>query len=190
LLTKTQQRILGALFGQPERSFYASELIRDAGTGSGAAQRELAKLEDSGLLVTRRIGNQKHYQANEASPLFPDLRNIITKTVGLVEPLRDALKPIASNIRMAFVYGSVAKGTDRATSDIDLMIVSDTLTYGDVFITLDKVSRALGRTVNPTVYTTAEFSKRTKNDNAFIDRVVEGPKISVIGAADALVLRA
>ena len=87
LLTKTQQRILGALFGQPERSFYASELIRDAGTGSGAAQRELAKLEESGLVVTRRIGNQKHYQANAASPLFADLRSIVLKTVGLVEPL-------------------------------------------------------------------------------------------------------
>jgi predicted nucleotidyltransferase len=182
--------VLGRLFGHPDRSFYASELIRDAGTGSGAAQRELAKLEESGLIVARRIGHQKHYQANEASPLFPDLRNIITKTVGLVEPLRDALKPLASDIRMAFVYGSVAKATDKATSDIDLMVVSDTVTYGDVFGPLDKVSHTLGRSVNPTVYTTAEFSKRTKNDNAFIARVLEGPKVWVIGAGDALVLSA
>src|SRR5579871_4492789 len=143
LLTRTQQRVLGRLFGYPDRSFYASELIRDAGTGSGAAQRELARLEESGLVVTRRIGHQKHYQASEASPLFSDLRNIILKTVGLVEPLRDALKPIASDIRMAFVYGSVAKATDRAASDIDLMVVSDTLSYGDVFGALDKVSRVL-----------------------------------------------
>jgi predicted nucleotidyltransferase len=190
LLTRTQQRVLGRLFGYPHRSFYASELIRDAGTGSGAAQRELAKLEQSGLVVTRRIGHQKHYQANEASPLFSDLRNIITKTVGLVEPLRDALKPLASEIRMAFVYGSVAKATDRATSDIDLMVVSDTVTYGDVFGALDKVSRTLGRTVNPTVYTTSEFFKRTKNDNAFIARVLGGPKVWVIGVGDALLVRA
>src|SRR4026209_256246 len=133
LFTKTQQRVLGVLFGQPDRSFYASELIRDAGTGSGAAQRELARLEASGLIVTRRIGNQKHYQANAASPLFFDLRNIVLKTVGLVEPLRQALRPIESEIRAAFVYGSVAKGSDQATSDIDLMVVSDTLSYGDVF---------------------------------------------------------
>jgi predicted nucleotidyltransferase len=190
LLTKTQQRILGALFGQPERSFYASELIRDAGTGSGAAQRELAKLEESGLLVTRRIGNQKHYQANAASPLFSDLRNIVLKTVGLVEPLRQALKPIESEISMAFVYGSVAKGSDQATSDIDLMVVSDTLSYGDVFGAVDKVSRTIGRTVNPTVYSEAEFSKRSSGDSAFVTRVLQGPKVWVIGAGDRVFVNA
>jgi predicted nucleotidyltransferase len=190
LLTKTQQRILGALFGQPERSFYASELIRDAGTGSGAAQRELARLEDSGLLVTRRIGNQKHYQANATSPLFTDLRNIILKTVGLVEPLRQALKPIESEIHAAFVYGSIAKGSDQATSDIDLMVVSDTLTYGDVFGAVDKLSRTLGRTVNPTIYSRAEFSKRTKSDSAFVSRVLEGPKVWVIGVGDSILVNA
>ena len=119
LFTKTQQRVLGVLFGQSERSFYAAELIRDAGTGSGAAQRELAKLEESGLIVARRIGNQKHYQANAASPLFSELRNIMLKTVGLAEPLRDALKPLSSAIRAAFVYGSVAKATNQSSSDID-----------------------------------------------------------------------
>jgi predicted nucleotidyltransferase len=190
LLTKTQQRILGALFGQPTRSFYASELIREAGTGSGAAQRELAKLEEGGLLLTRRVGNQKHYQANPESPLFADLRNIVLKTVGLVEPLRQALKPIESEIRKAFVYGSVAKGSDQAASDIDLMVVSDTLTYGDVFGALDKVSRALGRTVNPTVYSDAEFSKRRKTDNAFVTRVLEGPKVWVIGVGDSVLVNA
>src|SRR4029077_7937095 len=125
LFTKTQQRVLGVLFGHPERSFYASELIRDAGTGSGAAQRELARLEESELIVARRIVTQKHYQANAASPLFSDLRNIVLKTVGLAEPLRGALKPISSAIRAAFVYGSVAKATDHSRSDIDLMIISD-----------------------------------------------------------------
>ena len=85
LFTRTQQRVLGVLFGQPERSFYASELIRNAGTGSGAAQRELAKLEGSGLISARRIGHQKHYQANATSPLYSELRNIVLKTVGLAE---------------------------------------------------------------------------------------------------------
>ena len=114
LFTKTQQRVLRVFFGQPERSFYASELIRDARTGSGAAQRELARLEASGLIVARRIGHQKHYQANAASPLYSELRNIVMKTVGLAEPLRDALKPLSSAIRAAFVYGSVAKATDQS----------------------------------------------------------------------------
>ena len=186
LFTKTQQRVLGALFGQPDRSFYASELIRDAGTGSGAAQRELARLEASGLIVTRRIGNQKHYQANAASPLYSELRNIVLKTVGLAEPLGDALKPLSSAIRAAFVYGSVAKATDQSASDIDLMIISDSLTYGEVFGALERVTRTVGRKVNPTVYTAAEFSKRARTENAFVTRVLEQPKLWIIGSEDDL----
>jgi predicted nucleotidyltransferase len=177
---------LGALFGQPERSFYASELIREAGTGSGAAQRELARLEESGLIVSRRIGHQKHYQANAASPLFPELRNIVLKTVGLAEPLRDALKPVASAIRAAFIYGSVAKATDQASSDIDLMIVSDSLTYGEVFGVLERITRTVGRQINPTVYTAGEFSKRTRTENAFVKRVLEQPKLWIIGSESDL----
>jgi predicted nucleotidyltransferase len=182
LLTRTQQRVLGVLFGQPERSFYTAELIRDAGTGSGAAQRELARLEASGLIVARRIGHQKHYQANAASPLYSELRSIVLKTVGLAEPLRDALKPLSSAIRAAFVYGSVATATDQSASDIDLMIISDSLTYGEVFGALERVTRRVGRKVNPTLYTTAEFSKRTRTENAFLMRVLEQPKLWVIGS--------
>jgi predicted nucleotidyltransferase len=186
LFTRTQQRVLGVLFGQPHRSFYASELIRTAGTGSGAAQRELAKLEQSGLVVGRRVGHQKHYQANMEAPLFGELRSIVLKTVGLAEPLRAALTPLSSEIRAAFVYGSLAKASDRAASDIDLMIVSDTLSYGEVFGTLEQGTRQLGRQVNPTVYTTAEFSKRARSENAFITRVLEQPKIWIIGGEDDL----
>src|SRR6266850_397396 len=186
LFTKTQQRVLGVLFGQPERSFYASELIRDAGTGSGAAQRELARLEENGLIVARRIGHQKHYQANAASPLYSELRNIVLKTVGLAEPLRAALKPSSRQIRAAFVYGSVAKATDQSASDIDLMIISDSLTYGDVFGALERATRSVGRKVNPTVYTVAEFSKRARTENAFVTRVLEQPKLWVIGSEDDL----
>jgi hypothetical protein len=133
LFTRTQQRVLGVLFGQPNRSFYASELIRNAGTGSGAARRELAKLEESGVITARRIGHQKHYQANSASSVYSELRNIVLKTIGLAEPLRDALKPLSNAIRAAFVYGSVAKATDQSANDVDLTIISDSLTYGEVF---------------------------------------------------------
>lgn len=186
LFTKTQQRVFRVLFGQPQRSFYASELIRVLAPVPAPQQRELARLENSGLIVARRIGNQKHYQANAASPLFAELCNIVLKTVGLAEPLRDALKPMTRDIRAAFVYGSVAKASDRAASDIDLMVVSDNLSYGDVFGALDKVSRTLGRNVNPTVYSAAEFSKRAKSENAFITRVLEGSRVWVIGSEDDL----
>jgi predicted nucleotidyltransferase len=186
LFTKTQQRVLGVLFGNPDRSFYASELIRIAGTGSGAAQRELAKLEESGLVVARRVGHQKHYQANASSPLFAELWAIILKTVGLAEPLRNALRPLSPAIRVAFVYGSVAKAEDRSGSDVDLMIISDSLTYGDVFGALERVAKNVGRSVNPTVYTETEFSKRSREENAFVTRVLQQPKIWVIGSEDDL----
>ena len=176
LFTRTQQRVLGVLFGQPERSFYASELIRRAGTGSGAAQRELARLESSGLVTARRVGHQKHYQANGDSPLFAELRAIVLKTVGLAEPLRETLASVSSGILAAFVYGSIAKESDRSQSDIDLMVISNTLTYGTVFGALEPVAQLLGRTINPTVYTSAEFSRRVKDKNVFVTRVLEQPK--------------
>jgi predicted nucleotidyltransferase len=181
LLTKTQQRILRLLFGQPERAFYASEVIRTAGTGSGAAQRELKRLADGGLIETRRVGNQRHFQANPASPIFAELRSIVLKTVSLVEPLRGALERLSA-IRAAFVYGSVAQGTDRSASDIDLMVVGDDLTYGDVYESLRDVEPLLTRRVNPTVYSTAEFEKRVREGNAFLRRVLEQPKLWVIGS--------
>jgi hypothetical protein len=117
LFTATQQRILGLLFGQPERSFYANELIALTGSGSGAVQRELARLAASGLVVVRLIGRQKHYQANPDSPIFAELCGIASKTIGLAEPLRLALAPLVPRIRAAFVYGSVARRQDTVRSD-------------------------------------------------------------------------
>src|SRR5258707_174345 len=143
-----------------------------------------------GLIVARRIGHQKHYQANAASPLYSELRSIVLKTVGLAEPLCDALKSLSSAIRVAFVYGSVAKATDQAASDIDLMIISDSLTYGEVFGALERVTRSVRRKVNPTVYTVAEFSKRARTENAFVTRVLEQPKLWVIGSDDDLTIAA
>ena len=122
-------------------------------------------------------GHQEHYQANAASPLFGELRNIVLKTVGLADPLRDALTPLSSPIRAAFVYGSVAKAADHSGSDIDLVIVSNSLTHGEVFSALERVAKSLGRPVNPTLVTVAEFSNRVREDNAFVDargRALEG----------------
>ncbi|MGH8681890.1 MAG: transcriptional regulator, partial [Burkholderiales bacterium] len=150
LFSTTQQRVLGLLFGQPERSFYATELIGLAGAGSGAVQRELARLEQSGLVTVRKLGTQKHYQANPESPLFSELASIARKTVGLAGPLREALAPLASRVIAAFVYGSVAKRRDTAASDIDLMVLSDSLTYAEVFGALETLTTKLGRTINPT----------------------------------------
>ena len=186
LFSTTQQRVLGLLFGQPERSFYATELIGLAGAGSGAVQRELARLEQTGLVTVRRLGAQKHYQANPESPLFSELSSIARKTVGVAEPLREALAPLASRVIAAFVYGSVAKRRDTAASDIDLMVVSDALTYADIFGALEPLAAKLGRAINPTVYSRRELARRRKEDNAFVTRVLAQPKVWILGAEDDL----
>jgi predicted nucleotidyltransferase len=182
LFTRTQERVLGLLFCQPDRSFYASELIRRAGTGSGAAQRELARLERGGLITGRRVGQQKHYQANPDSPLFAELHGIVIKTVGLAEPIRTALGSMSRRIRAAFVYGSVAKGGDRADSDIDLLVISESLTYGEVFEALESAGRAVGRPISPTVYSVAELTKRSRAKSSFVTRILAQPKVWIIGA--------
>jgi predicted nucleotidyltransferase len=181
LFAKVQQRVLGVLFGNPGRSFYANEVIGLARSGTGAVQRELARLEAAGLVTASRIGKQKHYQANEASPVFQELRALVLKTSGLADVLREALAPAVDRIQAAFVYGSVAKGDDTATSDIDLMVVADNLTYADLFAALDNASTRLGRKIAPTIYTRRELRRRVKADNSFVMRVLEQPKLWLIG---------
>lgn len=186
LFSGTQQRVLGLIFGQPERSFYATELIGLTGAGSGAVQRELARLAQSGLVTVHPLGNQKHYRANPDSPIYAELCGIAQKTVGLAEPLREALVPLASKIAAAFVYGSVAKRQDTAASDIDLMLIGDTIGYADVFAVLEEVGARLGRPVNPTLMTRKELAKRRADDNAFVTRVMSQPKIWLIGGEHEL----
>src|ERR1700681_4585419 len=114
LFSKVQQRVLALIFGQPQRSFYTSEIVRNVHSGTGAVARELSRLERSGLVSVERIGNQKHYRANRQSPIFEELQSLVLKTVALTEPLKKALQPYSDKIHAAFVYGSVAKGTDTA----------------------------------------------------------------------------
>lgn len=186
LFSTTQQRVLAYLFGQPERSFFATELIGLAGGGSGAVQRELASLAQSGLVTVTRIGTQKHYQANPASPIYAELCSIARKTVGLAEPLREALAPLAKRIVAAFVFGSVAKRSDTAASDIDVLVLSDSVDYADAFVALQTAEAKLGRTVNPTVYTPADWRKKHRNGNAFVTKVAAQPKLFLIGTEEAL----
>ena len=186
LFTATQQRVLGCLFGQPGRSFSISELIQTTGAGSGAVQRELARLSGSGLLSVEQLGKQKLYRANPASPIHDEIVAIVRKTFGLAMPLRDALTPLADRLHAAFVFGSVAKGSDTASSDIDLMLVSDALTYADAMAALHPLMERLGREINPTLYTLAELRKRIAEGNSFVTRVLAQPRLWLIGSDDAL----
>jgi len=175
-------RVLGLLFGQPDRTFQGAELIRLAASGDGAVHRVLTRLADSGLVTVTRVGNQKHYRANQASPIFEELRGLIVKTVGLKVPLQAALAPFANRVKAAFVYGSLAKGTDTAKSDVDLMIIGQRLDYPDLYAALQGAEAVLHRPVNPTIYTMQEFNKRKKSENAFIERVLAQPRLWVIGS--------
>lgn len=184
LFTKTQQQVLRLLFGQPGRSFYANEIVRYAGLGIGTVQRELVRLSEVGLLTVTRQGNQKHYQANAASPIFEELRGIVVKTFGMADVLKAALQPVADKIQLAFIYGSVAKGSDTAESDVDLMLIADRLSYTALMTLLGEVEAQLGRAVNPTLYSLAELKRKRKEDNAFVQRVLQQPKIILMGSID------
>lgn len=186
LFSKVQQRVLGVLFGNPDRSFFASEVIALAGTGTGAVQRELTRLAATGLVTVKRMGRQKHYQANPAAPVFAELRGLVVKTSGVADVVRAGLSPLRDRIHAAFIYGSIAKSEYTAASDVDLMVVSDALTYGDVFGALEETAKQLGRKVNPTVYTQREMRTRLKQENAFITRVLAQPRIWLFGDEHAL----
>jgi predicted nucleotidyltransferase len=176
-----QQRVLAVLFGTPDRSFYSNELLRLTGSGKGALQRELGRLEQAGLVTARKIGNQKHYQANPQAPVFEELRGIVLKTFGVADVLRQALLPLAERIEAAFIYGSVARRTDTSRSDIDLFVVSEDAGYQGLIEALLPLEKRLGRKISPTIYSPSELERKRAERSGFLGRVLEGPKIFLIG---------
>lgn len=186
LFTRVQQRVLGLLFAEPDRDFLATEVINRAKVGTGAVHRELGKLVTSGLVTVTPMGRQKHYQANRGSPVFGELHRLILKTVGLAEPLRRALAPLAEQIVAAFVYGSVAKGADTARSDVDVLILSDSLSYAEMFTALEGAEEQVGRKVNPILMTLEEWRKRRAEESHFVTNVFAQPKIFILGSDDDL----
>ena len=186
LFTKTQRQVLSLLFGNPDKSFYANEIVRYAGVGIGSVLRELEKLSNVGLLTTEKKGNQKHYTANRKSPIFEELRGVVQKTFGLADVIRKALDEFRDSVELAFIYGSVAKGTDKANSDVDVMIISDQLSYPELLASVAPIEANIGRPVNPTIYTTKEFKNKIQSDNSFVTRVVTQQKIYLLGSEDDL----
>ena len=186
LFSKVQQRVLALIFGRPERSFYTSEIIRNVRSGTGAVERELSRLESSGLVLIERIGNQKHYRANRQSPIFEELQSLVLKTIGLAEPLRELLEPYSSMIKTAFVYGSVAKGIDTARSDIDLMVIGQDLAYPDLYAGLQKAENVLHRQVSPNFLSPQDWRRKLAEKNPFITKISAQPKIFIFGSEDDL----
>lgn len=181
LFSKTQQRVLGLLFGKPDQSFFVNEIIRWAGLGKGTVIRELEKLQAAGILLMSRKGNQTHYQANKACPIFEELVAITRKTFGIGDSIKAALQPLLQQIVFAFVYGSIAKNEAIASSDVDLMIVGNDLNYAEVMELLSPVEENLGRSVNPALYTPEDFHTKLQAANHFLVRVMEQTKIQVMG---------
>ncbi|WP_346828997.1 nucleotidyltransferase domain-containing protein [Pseudomonas abietaniphila] len=182
LFTTTQQRLLGLLYGHPERSFYTNEIGRWAQVGRGSMVRELEKLHSAGLLTATRQGNQIHYQANPENPVFQELVAIVRKTFGIADHLRVELMPFADRLQQAFIYGSIAKGTANTSSDIDLMLIGEGISYSEVMERMIPIEELLGRTINPTLYSPADWTAKLKAGNSFVMRVAEQDKIKIIGS--------
>jgi predicted nucleotidyltransferase len=186
LFSKVQQRVLALVFGHAQRSFYVSEIVRNVHSGVGAVERELSKLERSGLVSVERIGNQKHYRANQAAPIFEELRGLIEKTVGMAQPIKESFEPYADAIKSAFVYGSVAKGADTAHSDIDLMVIGDDLNYSDLYTAAQNVERKLRRKVDLLILSPEDWQRKTSDKGSVFSKISDSPKIFIVGSAKDL----
>ncbi len=180
LFGKTQRALLALFFVRPGQSFYLRQIVRTAGIGQGAAQRELARWVEAGLLVRMQRGNQVYYQANTVSPVFAELKGLAVKTAGVADVLQKALAGLAGRITVAFVHGSVAQGTEQADSDMDVVVVG-TAAFSEVAAALHDAHDWIGREVNPTVYSKREFRKKMLSGHHFLTAVVAAPKLFLIG---------
>lgn len=183
LFTDSQIRIFRWLFGQPSREFHLSELRRLSGLGSASLQRELKRLTDAGLVHSERVGNLRRFRANPQSPVFSELAGLTRKTLGAEPLLREALLPLVPALKTAWIFGSVAKQSDTAQSDIDVMLVGEDLHLARVLELLLPVEGQLGRKINPTCYTPAEFERRRAEPDSFVNRVLAQPVLPLIGDA-------
>lgn len=185
LFGKSMQAILAMLFGRPDEEFYLRELARLTATTASSLQRDLAALVGAGIVLRASRGHQVYFRANQSCPVFEELRGLVVKTFGVVDELKRALLALAGKIEVAFVYGSVARGAQRAASDIDLFVVGD-VSFGDMIEALEPAQRNLGREINPTVFAAAEFAEKVRERNHFVTTVCGEKKLFVIGGENEL----
>lgn len=183
LFGQTRGRVLALLFGAPDQSFFVRQISRQIETSVGSVQRELEVLRDAGLIERSVLGVQVFYRANREHPVFPELRALLAKTTGIFHLLKSALAPLSARIDFALVYGSVARGEDKSTSDIDLMIVG-AVSFDEVLDAASSVEKVLRRTVNPTIYSPQELRQRLRNGNHFLRSLEKSKKVFLIGDED------
>jgi predicted nucleotidyltransferase len=183
LFGQTRSAVLSALLLHPEDSLHVRELARLTGASAGSLHRELRALAEVGLLLRQEVGRQVHYRANTANPVFDELAGLLRKTAGLADVLRDALTPLGSKVKLAFVYGSVAAGTERAGSDVDLMALGSA-SFADLARATAAAQSTLRREVNPTVMTPREFARKLASGDGFARSVAKGARLWLIGGED------
>ncbi len=182
LFTRTQQKVLGLLFGKPDKSFYTNEIMRWVDMGRGTVSRELERLVSARILIVTKEGNQNHYQANDNSPVYKELVSIVKKSFGIADQIKERLEPLSHDIEFAFIYGSISKGTESKSSDIDLMLIGNALSYGSVMDMLMPLENSLQRTISPTIYEKDDFVAKLNEGNSFIRRVMDQKKIMLQGS--------
>ena len=180
LFGKTQRGLLALFFLRPDESFYLRQIVRIAGNGQGGVQRELARWVEAGLLMRTHHGNHVYYQANRSSPVFDELRSLTVKTVGVADVLRESLSPIAERIKLAFIHGSFACGTEKSGSDVDLVLIGD-VSFGEIAALMRPAQERIGRELNPTVYPVREFRAKLRAKHHFVTSLMETPRIYLIG---------
>jgi predicted nucleotidyltransferase/DNA-binding HxlR family transcriptional regulator len=183
LFGRTRRAVLARLFLEPQREYRLRELARLAGISAGSVQQELKQLVAADLALRRESGTQVTYRANTASPVFGELRALVEKTSGIEQLLRRALEPAARRIRLALIYGSIARGTNRATSDLDLLVVG-TLGFEELLRLLGPAEKKIGREVSPRLYSEQEFRDRRKRGDRFLTAVLRGPRVMLLGELD------
>jgi predicted nucleotidyltransferase len=183
LLGQTRGQILALLLGAPDESFFLRQIARHIGASAGTARRELNLLADAGLIVRSVLGSQVFYRANRDHPVFPELRALLAKTMGVFELLKKALSPLAARIAFAFAYGSVARGEDNAASDIDLMGVG-AVSLDDILDVVSPLEKQLRRPVNPTIYSLKDLKQRYRAGNHFLRSLKNTSKVFLIGNED------
>jgi len=185
LFPKARREVLGLLMINPDRRWHLREIVRRANCALGTVRRELEGLTAAGILTRSKDGNRVYFQANTACPTYPELRGLMLKTVGLADVLREVLAPLAGGIAVAFVYGSMASGESGPESDVDVLVVGG-VKFAEVVAALGSAQGKLGREVNPTVYPPAEFRRKVADGHHFLQRVLEGRKLFLIGGEGEL----
>jgi hypothetical protein len=181
LFTRTQRQVLSLLFGYPERSFYANEIVRLAGVGTGSVQRELARLSSCGLLTINKVGNQKHYQANQQSPIYIELHSIVMKTFGALDQLRKGVNALSGEIELAMIYGPDVQLDEPGASDIHMLLISDDLEYADVISGFTEMENRIGRTVLPILFSSEEFQVMSGDSKSALADILKQPRILLKG---------